>query len=92
MFLILGDCFTTAVGGINTMMFTTKDQDNDVRLNGNCAIVFPSGWWHNECHCSNPNGLYLAGNTYLFAKGITYYIWLGDYYSLRSICLMVKKV
>lgn len=22
------------------MMFTTKDQDNDVRLNGNCAIVF----------------------------------------------------
>lgn len=91
MFLILADCFTSGLG-INEIMFTTKDQDNDARSNGNCAIDFSSGWWHKNCHCSNPNGLYLAGHTNLYGKGIIYTFWLKEYYSLKSIRLMVKKV
>lgn len=90
-FLILADCFTSGLG-INAIMFTTKDQDNDARSNGNCAIDFSSGWWHKNCHCSNPNGLYLAGHTNLYGKGIIYTFWLKEYYSLKSIRLMVKKV
>ncbi|XP_048749148.2 ficolin-2-like [Ostrea edulis] len=85
-----GDCFTSR-HSINNMKFTTKDQDNDAN-SGNCAVQFQSGWWHNSCHCSNPNGLYLAGETSIFADGITYDPWLTQYYSLKTIQLMVRRV
>lgn len=87
----VGDCFTS-LGGINNMKFTTKDQDNDPYNSENCAIKYPSGWWHRTCHCSNPNGLYLSGNTTLFGKGITYNPWLTHYYSLKTTRLMVRVV
>lgn len=51
------------------MMFSTKDQDNDVWPD-NCAEVFQSGWRDNECHCANPNGVYLAGINSTYAVGI----------------------
>ncbi|XP_056002855.1 ficolin-1-like [Ostrea edulis] len=86
----LGDCFTSGPS-VNNMSFTTKDQDNDPSP-GNCAINFQSGWWHNRCHCANPNGLYLAGETDIFADGITYGPWLSQYYSLKNIQLMVRRV
>uniref|UniRef100_A0A8W8LQ20 Fibrinogen C-terminal domain-containing protein n=1 Tax=Magallana gigas TaxID=29159 RepID=A0A8W8LQ20_MAGGI len=82
---IVDDCFGAS---INNMMFTTKDQDNDKWLLGNCAEEYQSGWWHNRCHCANPNGVYLAGNTSIFAVGIVYQPWRGYYYSLKSTQLM----
>uniref|UniRef100_A0A8W8MA27 Fibrinogen C-terminal domain-containing protein n=2 Tax=Magallana gigas TaxID=29159 RepID=A0A8W8MA27_MAGGI len=85
------DCFTRA-SGINNMKFTTRDQDNDPYLTANCANLYPSGWWHNQCHCANPNGLYLDGQTNQFGKGITYNPWLTQYYSLKTISLMVRRV
>lgn len=88
----VGDCFTAGTQVINSMKFTTKDQDNDMDASKNCAILYPSGWWHRACHCSNPNGLYLAGDTKIFGKGITYKPWLTHYYSLKTILLMVRKV
>ncbi|XP_048751642.2 ficolin-2-like [Ostrea edulis] len=84
----VGDCFTS---GINNMKFSTKDQDNDA-TSGSCAVRYQSGWWHNSCHCSNPNGLYLAGETSIFGDGITYSPWLTHYYSLKTIQLMVRRV
>ncbi|XP_062594219.1 ficolin-2-like, partial [Saccostrea cucullata] len=90
----VGDCFTSTTYSqpIQNMKFTTKDRDNDVERNNNCAVMYNSGWWHNACHCANPNGLYLAGNTTVFGKGITYYPWLTHNYSLKTIRLMVRKV
>jgi ficolin len=73
------------------MKFSTKDEDND-HHDYNCAERFKSGWWHNDCHCSNPNGLYLEGNTNIFAEGITYREWRGNYYSFKTTQLMVRKV
>lgn len=73
------------------MKFTTKDQDND-ESSKNCAKEFQSGWWHNACHCANPNGLYLAGNNSVYAVGIVYIPWMGHYYSLKSTQLMVRKI
>ncbi|XP_062574227.1 ficolin-1-like [Saccostrea cucullata] len=86
------DCFLTGVPAahLNNMKFSTKDQDNDL-YSLNCAIKFKSGWWHNACHCSNPNGLYLAGNTTIFAEGVVYAPWRTYYYSLKSMRLMVKR-
>uniref|UniRef100_K1QUP3 Ficolin-1 n=1 Tax=Magallana gigas TaxID=29159 RepID=K1QUP3_MAGGI len=61
------DCFTGTAMPINNMMFTTRDQDNDM-LAENCADLSASGWWHNNCVCANPNGLYLSGETALHGQ------------------------
>lgn len=75
------------------MMFSTKDQDHDEWSN-NCAEVYQSGWWHNECHCANPNGVYLAGINSKQAVGITYEPWRRNSYSnsLKSTQLMVRRI
>ena len=41
----------------NGMMFTTKDNDND-KNSGNCAASYGNGWWYNNCHNTNLNGIY----------------------------------
>ncbi|XP_062600622.1 ficolin-2-like [Saccostrea cucullata] len=87
----VADCFTATTNPIHIIKFSTKDQDNDP-YGDNCATLYKSGWWHNKCHCSNPNGLYLAGDTGLFAEGITYNPWLTHYYSLKTIKLMVRRI
>lgn len=85
---LLDDCFGT---GMNNIMFTTDDQDND-KWPGNCADKYKSGWWHKACHYAYPNGVYLAGNNSIFAVGIVYIPWMGHYYSLKSTQLMVRKI
>ncbi|XP_065930984.1 ficolin-2-like isoform X1 [Magallana gigas] len=89
----VGDCFTNSTIGrvINSMMFSTWDQDND-KINSNCAVNQKSGWWHRSCSCANPNGLYLAGETTGNVSGITYHPWRDMYYSLKSTRLMVRRV
>ncbi|XP_048769808.2 ficolin-1-like [Ostrea edulis] len=87
----VGDCFTS-IHPINNMKFTTKDQDNDVKSGNNCAAQNQSGWWHRMCHCANPNGLYLAGKTPVYARGITYSPWRTQYYSLKTTQIMVRRV
>ena len=46
---------------LNTMKFTTRDQDND-RWNKNCAIPTHNGrsggWWFNDCAHIYPNSQY----------------------------------
>lgn len=42
----------------NGMPFSTYDNDNDMRFYDNCAQLFKSGWWFNQCFNSNLNGIY----------------------------------
>ena len=47
--------YSTAHG----MQFTTKDQDNDLVSNGNCATTHGNGGnWYNKCFVQNLNGQY----------------------------------
>ncbi|XP_062570709.1 fibrinogen-like protein A [Saccostrea cucullata] len=42
----------------NSMYFTTQDQDNDKKIDGNCAIARHGAWWYRNCDLSNLNGQY----------------------------------
>ena len=44
-------------------LFTTKDRDNDVLIQGNCAVHFRGGWWHNKCFGANLNNLHSKDET-----------------------------
>lgn len=84
------DCFSAVDRGINYMMFSTKDKDNDIHDSEDCAKKYRAGWWYSNCHCANPNGEYLSGNNTQFGVGITYEDWRGQLYSLKSTQFMVK--
>ena len=54
----LDHTFTTHNDALNTMKFTTRDQDND-RCSCNCAIPGRrGGWWYNRCTYIHPNSQY----------------------------------
>ena len=40
----------------NNMMFSTKDRDNDIYAQGQCAVLYKGGWWYDRCHEANLNG------------------------------------
>ena len=65
---------------LNTMKFTTRDQDND-RWPGNCANSGRrSGWWYNHC-------AYMNANSYNYKYGI--YL-NGQFYSLTFIEIKIR--
>ena len=66
----------------NGRKFSTQDSDNDL-YSGNCAISHKGAWWYNNCHKSNLNSQYLAGQHSTYANGINWRTSKGYHYSLR---------
>ncbi|XP_030834562.1 ficolin-2-like [Strongylocentrotus purpuratus] len=65
--------------------FSTRDRDHD-GLPEHCADKYKGGWWYNDCHRANLNGLYLKGPTTVreHAMGVVWSKWLGNLYSLKK--------
>eukprot|EP00057_Strongylocentrotus_purpuratus_P006391 XP_011660865.1 PREDICTED: uncharacterized protein LOC105436720 [Strongylocentrotus purpuratus] len=57
--------------------FSTRDRDHD-GLPEHCADKYKGGWWYNDCHRANLNGLYLKGPTTVreHAMGVVWSKWL----------------
>ena len=72
-------------------MFSTKDSDND-RVRFNCAASYGNGWWFNNCHVSNLNGIYHKKQTNTNA-GMTWYYWgsKNAWDSLKSSRMMIRS-
>ena len=76
---------------LNSRHFSTKDRDQDIDSNSNCAEIFKGGWWYANCHSANPNGLYLGGATDQYATGIVWNLWRGLHYSLKKMEIKIRK-
>lgn len=74
--------------------FSTKDVDQDVWDEGNCAQTHTGAWWYKSCDTSNLNGKYfitgkLAENqTY---QGMYWSKFHGPQYGLRKARMMVRS-
>ncbi|CAL4147679.1 unnamed protein product [Meganyctiphanes norvegica] len=75
----------------NGQPFTTIDSDHDVWDTQNCAQRWKGGWWYNECHHTNLNGLPNHGTDTISAVGITWRQWRTDDYSLRSTTIKMRQ-
>ncbi|XP_072287586.1 ficolin-1-like [Pyxicephalus adspersus] len=75
-----------SLGTQKDQAFSTKDQNNDksITKEKSCAEYFKSGWWFEACHLSNLNGEYLRGGHKVKGKGIIWYSFKGNFYSLKS--------
>ena len=74
------------------MMFSTKDQDNDMDSSSSCSQTYKGAWWYEICHYANLNGLYLDGEFDEFATGVTWYPWRGHYFSLKTTEMKLRPV
>ena len=83
-----GDSLTAIHNGHK---FSTKDQDNDARPWRSCAITYKGGWWYEDCHDSNLNGLYHGGTHTSYADGVNWLSWRGHYYSLKFTEMKLRE-
>ena len=44
----------------NNQQFSTYDEDNDVKSDGNCASLLVAGWWYNNCFSALLTGPHLT--------------------------------
>ncbi|XP_063447243.1 fibrinogen-like protein A [Mytilus trossulus] len=71
--------------------FSTKDRDNDLFPQRDCANGYTGAWWYKTCTYVNLNGQYIQGGQ-LTLKGITWYAWKSSWYSMKSSVMMLRKV
>ncbi|XP_014835684.1 PREDICTED: microfibril-associated glycoprotein 4-like [Poecilia mexicana] len=75
----------------NGQKFSTFDKDQDPSSSSNCAKSHLGAFWYNGCHQTNPNGVYLWGaDDTLYAIGVEWLYWKGNYYSLKSISMKIR--
>ncbi|XP_060703058.1 angiopoietin-related protein 3-like [Hemiscyllium ocellatum] len=97
--LIIGQVLTgdlsSALSDCKEIPFSTKDRDNDLHTDINCAEQHSGGWWFSACGESNLNGKYLRSKINRRTdrkKGIFWKTWKGNYYSFKSTQLMIRPM
>lgn len=68
--------------------FSTPEVDNDNDSGKNCANVYSSGWWFDNCFDSNLNGVYMDVGNY-FSMG--WQKFSGSFKGLRISKMMIRE-
>ena len=71
------------------MKFSTYDRDNDAVASSNCALFYEGAWWHESCHASNLNGLYLKAGA-RSGRGMIWYYWKNDRRSMKKTEMKIR--
>lgn len=69
----------------NEKQFATFDRDIN-----NCAQIYEGGFWFDNCHHANLNGVYKWGPVVTAYTGVYWNHWKGPYYSLKSTVMKIK--
>ncbi|XP_075180361.1 ficolin-2-like [Anomaloglossus baeobatrachus] len=80
-----------SMGELNNIKFSTKDQDNDI-YEDNCSQLYKGGWWYNNCHKANLNGLYHIGEQTSNAVGVNWLTARGYDYSFKHSEMKIRAV
>ena len=76
--------------GLDTMKFSTPEQDNDIDNNRNCAQTYSCGWWFKKCFLLNPNGNdYGIDDNHVVNGGIVWKTWGPN--SLKHFSISIKR-
>ncbi|XP_074834604.1 angiopoietin-related protein 4 [Carettochelys insculpta] len=82
-----------ALGDFRQLPFSTRDQDNDLKADTNCAKHLSGGWWFSTCGHTNLNGKYfhsIPRQRHERKQGIFWKTWKGRYYPLKSTTLKIQ--
>ena len=92
---LLNFCFTGTAGdslrGHNGMKFSTKDVDNDISRDRNCAQFLHGAWWFWSCLYSHLNGEYLGSHPFQGRNGIHWDRFKGLDYSYKVAEMKVGR-
>ena len=85
-----GDSIQYSRQNLNTMAFSTHDNDNDLVSNGKCARDYKGGWWYNYCMHSQLNGIYHHDRTPRMWEAVLWYTFSGNIRSLKFAEMKLK--
>ena len=74
---------------IDSMMFTTRDRDNDAKIDGNCATASSGGWWYNQCFLANLHGRYPVPGS---PHSLEYMTWMPLHHTFGGIIYSEMKI
>ncbi|XP_028395741.1 deleted in malignant brain tumors 1 protein-like [Dendronephthya gigantea] len=77
----------------NGAKFSTKDRDNDMSSEFNCAVLHTGAWWYsnhdNTCGNSNLNGLFPRAG--ISSGGMTWYNWNNNRRSMTKSEMKLRQ-
>ncbi|NXH09246.1 ANGL4 protein, partial [Bucco capensis] len=82
-----------AIGDFRQLPFSTRDHDNDLKADTNCAKHLSGGWWFSTCGHANLNGKYFRSiprQRHERKQGIFWKTWKGRYYPLKSTTMKIQ--
>ncbi|GFS36907.1 techylectin-5A [Nephila pilipes] len=85
-----GDAGDSMSGVHDNYKFSTKDQDNDIHMEENCAKINRGGWWYSRCHHANLNGAYLRGPHETSSEGVNWKTFKGFEESLDTTEMKIR--
>ncbi|XP_050092561.1 ficolin-2-like [Anopheles aquasalis] len=71
------------------MKFTTKDRDNDLLGDTQCAQLTAGAWWHNDCTYVNLNGRYLNAD---YKTSVYWYSFKFNHQGLSFSRMMIRAL